>query len=479
MATDYEEKYLSLRDENTALKKKKNEQEATIKRMYTKLAIIEEALKKKRHAEESDNQEDPETGGKAGIPVKRDVETEKFITALKQENLALRKKTQSLKEKNRALEEKLRMAKLKPHSLRPAALAPTHAAAAAGAPKAKRSSNQDTLKAQHTFQGLTLDKQVENARKLHREAFSSELEQALKGRLVVAEKQLVKLQHENETLRSQGNTRGRSKTDNNDGTGSSDDDLDGKHGERRSTVSGIEVEQLRRELRDRQAQLAIMNARYDNLELNVAAEREIQEKTLDQMETMNRQVHKLRTQLQDATLEKDHLEARAAKASELEKELLLIRDQNRRLEERMTTLCESPFINDAFQRKERIDKLFDLEKLTEQQKFSINHMTDENQKLQVIIKELQNNLKVMKQAKDSLEQEMAKVKQSLNEERNARSAAAVRATNEIAASATPRELIPRPQPVSITIPTETEKRDACSSPLRVEQPLPMASQLSK
>lgn len=32
MATDYEEKYLSLRDENTALKKKKNEQEATIKR---------------------------------------------------------------------------------------------------------------------------------------------------------------------------------------------------------------------------------------------------------------------------------------------------------------------------------------------------------------------------------------------------------------------------------------------------------------
>jgi hypothetical protein len=32
MPDDYEEKYLALRDENTALKKKKNEQEATIKR---------------------------------------------------------------------------------------------------------------------------------------------------------------------------------------------------------------------------------------------------------------------------------------------------------------------------------------------------------------------------------------------------------------------------------------------------------------
>jgi hypothetical protein len=32
MAGDYEEKYLLLRDENLALKKKKNEQEATIKR---------------------------------------------------------------------------------------------------------------------------------------------------------------------------------------------------------------------------------------------------------------------------------------------------------------------------------------------------------------------------------------------------------------------------------------------------------------
>lgn len=403
------------------------------------------------------------------------MDTERFINALKNENLALRKKTQSLQEKNRLLEEKLQQFKRKPHGVRPSSLTPTTASMHAVAGKLqsanRKSQSQGARDKAQDFQGLTLDKQVENARKLHRDAFSGELEQALKNRLVVAEKQLVKLQKENEKLRAQCGFADAHKLrdagDNND-PGSSDDDLDGEH--RHSKPSAMEVEQLKRELRDRQAQLAILNARYDNLESNAAAEREIQEKTLDQMETMNRQVHKLRTQLQDASMDREHLEAKAAKSNELEKEIALIRDQNRRLEERMTTLCESPFINDAFQRKERIDKLFDLEKLTEQQKVSISHMTEENQKLQVIVKELQSNLKLMKHAKDSIDHELVKVKQQLNEERNARSASVVRAATETSTSATPREPLQRVQPFRITIPTETEKRDACSSPLRMEQP---------
>ncbi|GLD94616.1 hypothetical protein PINS_up003227 [Pythium insidiosum] len=115
MATDFEEKYLQLRDENIALKKKKNEQEATIKRMFTKLAMIEEAMKKKAQStseRNADNQDDPETGGKA-VPAKRDLDTEKFVQALKTENVALRKKNQSLLEKNRHLEEKLRQLQLR------------------------------------------------------------------------------------------------------------------------------------------------------------------------------------------------------------------------------------------------------------------------------------------------------------------------------------------------------------------------------
>jgi len=42
-----EERYLVARDENQALKKKVNEQQLTIKRMMTKVAIIEENLKRK------------------------------------------------------------------------------------------------------------------------------------------------------------------------------------------------------------------------------------------------------------------------------------------------------------------------------------------------------------------------------------------------------------------------------------------------
>ncbi|TYZ62768.1 hypothetical protein PybrP1_008444 [[Pythium] brassicae (nom. inval.)] len=480
---DFEERFLLLRDENTTLKKKKNEQEATIKRMYTKLAIIEEALKKKRQAEGSDNQQDPEAGGRASIPLKRDLDTERFINALKNENITLRRKNQTLQEKNRQLEEKIHQLKLKPRLARAAqqlahAIPSSQFAAKVQASGIKKTHSSQGKEAGGTgksreFQGSTLSAQVDHARKLHREAFSGELEQALKSRLVVAEKQLVKLQKENERLRGDNGASSRARLnkakDNNDSASSDENDLSRAH--RSSKSLSVEIEHLKRELRDRQAQLSIMNARYDNLESNAAAEREIQEKTLDQMEAMNRQVHKLRTQLQDANMESEQLEVKAAKAAEFEKELEMVRDQNRRIEERMTVLCESPFINDAFQRKERIDKMFDLEKQCEQQRAMISRFTDENQKLQVINRELQSNIKLIKQAKDSINEELLKVKQHLNEERNARSMEVIRAATEASA---PSSKAPQ-RPTALTIPTEPEKRDACSSPVRMD-PSPAAMQ---
>lgn len=440
-----------------------------------------------------------DTGGKAAIPVKRDLDTERFINALKNENLALRKKTQALQEKNRVLEETIRQFKLKPHLVRSAqALAQSSASTgglkshssntaaskktAAQQQQQQQQSNQSGTKARD-FPGATIETQVGSARKLHRDALSNDLEHALKNRLVVAEKQLVKLQKENERLRRElgvtSKSQGKS-NNNNDDDGSSDERDESKL----RRTAGIEVEHLKRELRDRQAQLAILNARYDNLEANAAAEREIQEKTLEQMEAMNRQVHKLRTQLQDATMEHEHLEAKAARAADLEKEIALVREQNHRLEERMTALCESPFINDAFQRKERIDKLFELEKTCEQQKSMLSHLSDENQKLQVINKELQSNLKLLKQAKDAIDQDMARVRQLLAEERNVRSVAAVRAATEAPVSTViVREAPPRPAPVSVStapVAPPPEKRDACSSPVRLdraplEQPPPHAT----
>ncbi|TMW68489.1 hypothetical protein Poli38472_005957 [Pythium oligandrum] len=473
MATDFEEKYLQLRDENTALKKKKNEQEATIKRMYTKLAMIEEAMKKKRIADDSDNQEDPDTGGKSAlngaIPARRDLETERFVQALKAENTQLRKKTQVLLEKNRQLEEKMRQHQLKYHS-NPKAMS----ASTTNASMSKRSvataakvHNAVMSKRSEGFAGESLERQVDHARKNHRDHLSGDLEMALKNRLVVAEKQLVRLQQENEQLRVQVDQKKPRTTDHAAGNNIHSDDEDG---DTRKTASDLDVEHLKRELRDRQAQISILNARYDNLEANTAAEREIQEKTLDQLEHMNRQVHKLRTQLQDANLENEELQVRIAKASEHEREISLLREQNRKLEDRMTSLCESPFINDAFQRKERIDKMFDLEKQNQQLKATNTHMTEEHQKLQTIVKELQSNIRLMKQAKDMVEQDMDKLRQQLVEERNARQLA-LSSIPFVSAQPTPRSSSPvRETPRTTTISIQPERRDASSSPLKTDQP---------
>ncbi|KAK1947718.1 hypothetical protein P3T76_000008 [Phytophthora citrophthora] len=457
MPSEYEDKYLLLRDENTALKKKKNDQEATIKRMYTKLAIIEEKLAKTRPHEVGNNQDDPATGGNktAVLPVRRDLDAEKFITALKGENTALRKKNQVLMEKNRWLQEQCRQSGVVKRL--------GGAASSARPVVQKRKASRSTAVTNTSFAGSTIGNQVESARKLHRDTFSGDLEMALKKRLVIAEKQLVKLQKENEQLRTDTTRHQmKQKRDNNDEGGPSDEEDEGKHDKE---LSSLELDQIKRDLRDRQAQLAILNARYENLESNALAEREIQEKTLGQMEQMNRQIHKLRTQLQDTSMEKEELEVRLLKAGDQEKDITLLREQNRRLEERMTALCESPFINDAFQRKERIDKLFALEKLTQEQKTSIAQMNEENQKLQAVIRELQNSIKQLKQAKDRVEQDLAQMAHHLMEERNARSLESIKSTTGRVTT-----FVPQTEPLVIVRPPESqhklpEKRDACSSPV--------------
>ncbi|KAG1697647.1 hypothetical protein DVH05_016086 [Phytophthora capsici] len=459
MPSEYEDKYLLLRDENTALKKKKNEQEATIKRMYTKLAIIEEKLAKRRPSEAGNNQDDPATGGSkaAVLPVRRDLDSEKFITALKGENNALRKKNQMLVEKNRWLQEKCRQSGVGKR---------LGGAVLSARPALQKKQAARSEEHTHTgFTGSTLGNQIENARKLHRDTFSGDLETALKKRLIIAEKQLVKLQKENEQLRSDA-TRPpmKPKRGNNDEGVLSDDEDEEKSAK---DPTNLEIGQLKRELRDRQAQLAILNARYENLESNALAEREIQEKTLEQMEQMNRQVHKLRTQLQDTSMEKEELEVRLLKAGDQEKDITLLREQNRRLEERMTALCESPFINDAFQRKERIDKLFALEKQTQEQKKTIAEMDEENQKLQAVIRELQSTIKQLKHAKDRVEQDLAQMAHHLMEERNARSLEAIKSTTGRVPT-----FLPQPEPLAFACPRTPEpqhklpeKRDACSSPV--------------
>jgi hypothetical protein len=380
------------------------------------------------------------------------LEAEKFILALKNENVLLRKKNQALIEKNRTLEEKVVQFQKKMPSQKANALIASKVAASLRPTSPSAVSPRSTKPQLNNKKTASMtQKDVNAARSLHRQNVSKDLEAALKNRLVIAEKQLVKLQAENAELK-----RSNGRRDNNEDT-EGDDDNNEESGVSSSRLSKIEVDQLQRELRDRQAQLVVLNARYDNLEAKANAERSIQDKTLQQMETMNRTIHKLRSQLQDIQLEKELLESKIAKANELENEIKLLREQNRRLEERMTSLCESPFINDAFQRKERIDKLIDLEKETQQQKMALKQLTEDNQRHVLAINELQTNIRVMKNAKDSVEQELEKVKSKLMEERHA-------ASDAISAAQRMQLTLPR-IPGSPTK-RQIEQKDACSSPLR-------------
>ncbi|OQR84976.1 hypothetical protein ACHHYP_12456 [Achlya hypogyna] len=441
----YEDKYLELREENLALKRKKNEQEDTIKRMYTKLAIIEETLKRK----EREAQPEAASPGvhtvlsdlldrrvvKGSAHPKRDIDTEKFIDELRKENAALRRKTQLSTETTRQLKGQLTLLKAKhpgrkkQDERRPS---PRH-----GCPPSPGHGNQ----------AAALEGFAHLARDVHhrdKAARNPELEDALKARLVTAERRLLQLQRENDELR-------RGEGDNND---------EHRAG---SSLGKAEVEQLQRELRDRQAQLVILNARFDNLESKAAAEREIQEKTLEQMDSFNRVIHRLRAELQDAQLAKEALDKRAAKAKDLQDEVAVLQEQNAKLEERMTSLCESPFINDAFQRKERIEKLVELEKTNALQKKTIEALEAEAQKRVAAIQELQTTVRRTQQAKDDLDQEVLRLKRQLDEERHRqqfqRPPTAVVVEAPKLAEAPPAKLAsPKPKapsPVKVSVQTET------------------------
>ena len=130
----------------------------------------------------------------------------------------------------------------------------------------------------------------------------------------------------------------------------------------RSNQLTNDEESTERELREKRAELSILTNRYDTLMSKSKAEREIQERTLEQMENFNTTIRELRQQIHQLTMERDQTMVELNQMREYSEEVLVLREQNLKLEQRMTSLCESPFINDAFQKKERIDKLLSFEK---------------------------------------------------------------------------------------------------------------------
>ena len=188
-----------------------------------------------------------------------------------------------------------------------------------------------------------------------------ELIRALRARLLSTEERMQKLHVQNNELRrraSEGPPRGTLK-------------------ELSTGVNaGGDLISLQRELKDRDAQLVILRSRYDDLESKARAAAEIHERTVHMMEEGNRSIRDLRRKIQAVQHENENLRVHQQRAEELRAELQSVREESKLLEDRMTALCESPFINDAFEGQSRVRKLLKLEQTDRQQKLQINHLKE-------------------------------------------------------------------------------------------------------
>jgi len=178
----------------------------------------------------------------------------------------------------------------------------------------------------------------------------------LRNRLVTTERLLQQLTRERDELKRRQHRRRSNSNSNYDDSEDSDT--------------------LRRELRDRTAQLKLLNTRYEHLKSRSEAAREMQEHAVSQMDTYNRTIRELRREVQDLMADRTQLQIARRRMNEMEEEIRSVRAEAKELEEQNIQLCASPFINDASERRKHTQKLILNEKLVRQQKAQIVHLQE-------------------------------------------------------------------------------------------------------
>ncbi|KAL0587011.1 hypothetical protein ABG067_003351 [Albugo candida] len=471
-ADDWKERFLRLRDENLQLKCKKNEHEDTIKRMYTKLNVLEEQLKTRagRRVGGAEAKDSEPIGGErcSNAQLRRDlVQADQIIQALKQEIATLRNESHYLRERNRSLERKMRIRNgrcAKPH---PFLSARTH-----GTVISKEAKTRDLLRRSQTTMKNGNCFNSSNSRSPRRTNKDDRLgKSGFRPPLKILDKQKSKAAGEKKIARIslESNQKNPDEVHENVETSSSDSG----HNEGCRKPSRADIGRLKDELRDREAQISILNARYENLEYKYTVERELQEKTIEESEYLNHQIHKLRGQLHDLMVEKEELKVQSAKAQEAEREVNLVREQNRKLEERLTVLCESPFINDAFERKERMDRLFELEKKTEEQEARITSQNEDIKRFKGLNTDLKAQVARIKDTKRLLEEELEETTRHIIQDRHSYLRGATSVSIPIISTA-------QEEKQSNDLPKrQNHMRDASSSPVRLPSSPREVSQLEE
>lgn len=84
----------------------------------------------------------------------------------------------------------------------------------------------------------------------------------------------------------------------------------------------------------------------------------------------------MRKLIENLQQENSLLESKSARVEELENDLELQRRNNRSLEDKITRLCESPFVGDAFGQQAARMRLEDVEREKEEMRVKVDHLQE-------------------------------------------------------------------------------------------------------
>ena len=370
-AEKWENKYLQERDAHQELKRKCNEQQLTITRMYTKFRMIESNFNKKGGADGESNALTKAVGVTGAASRKDAKETDNLIKDLRQENSALRKQNLTTKEKLRSAGLAGKLGGKRGKKISVVARRRGRGGNASGNVSGRfgrgGDENAPPLDAGEGAEGgggrlESLLKDFASAAPVDaHDRRTRELVGALRERLVSTERRLQRLHGENNALRDRvgkGGSGGRK----------------GGRAEVMEVGGGLmdgDAMAAQRELKDRETQLTLLRSRYEHLEAKHRAGRDMQESTVEKMEEDNRTIREMRRQLMQLKHDKEMFETQKHQVLDLEEELDETRRANADLESRLTALCENPFINTAFQSKKETDDLYRLRKTEKHHKMQV------------------------------------------------------------------------------------------------------------
>eukprot|EP01038_Epipyxis_sp_PR26KG_P008719 gene8719-11781_t len=307
---DWEDEFHRLKTKYDELKVEFNEKEQFNKLQQSKIRKMESDLKKLELELQAGT---PRT---AGTNV-TDREERNHIAELTEENSRLKSKNNALSAKNNQLTEQVDKMKKEINVLKRIINNNSRKAARPG-----KTEEIEIVPGPNHVRPASAPKphHVDNEPELLTDAHL-EVARKYKLRLNSAEEQIQLLKDENNRLKSTGNPRA-------------------------NTID------LENQLRDKTWHLQQLQTQYDYLVSKTSAQSESYKKSEEQIEDYQQKIRELRRTLEELKHEKEYSDGKAMKVSSLEELVNELRQANRNLEDRITRLCEAPFISDAFGQQE-------------------------------------------------------------------------------------------------------------------------------